>query len=89
MMFNDGIVKIKEIINKNLIGKEIHKLSCRTVFTRLASMGKERSLCLGKDSNGCKELVPFELTWLSNFLVIQFLNSVNKKLSKLPINLMM
>ena len=88
MMFNDGIVKIKEIINKNLIGKVKYiNYHVGQYLPDWHPWEKKGHYVWEKDSNGCKELVPFELTWLSNFFGRpKFLNSVNKKLSKLPIN---
>ena len=88
MMFNDGIIKIKEIIDKKLIGKVNYiNYHVGQYLPDWHPWEKKGHYVWEGDSNGCKELVPFELTWLSNlFGKVKFLNSVNLKLSDLPIN---
>lgn len=88
MMFNDGIIKIEEIIKKKLIG-EINYINYHVgqYLPDWHPWEIKGHYVWEKDSNGCKELIPFELTWLSNlFGKVKFLNSVNSKLSNLPIN---
>ena len=88
MMFNDGIIKIKEIINRKLIGKVNYiNYHVGQYLPDWHPWEKKGHYVWESDSNGCKELVPFELTWLSNlFGKVKVLNSVNIKLSELPIN---
>ncbi len=88
MIFNDGIIKIKEIIKKKLIGKVNYiNYHVGQYLPDWHPWEKKGHYVWESDSNGCKELIPFELTWLSNlFGEIKFLNSVNIKLSDLKIN---
>ena len=87
MLFNDGVIKIREILKKNLIGKVNYiNYHVGQYLPDWHPWEKKGHYVWESDSNGCKELVPFELTWLSNlFGSPKFLNSVNLKLSNLPI----
>jgi len=88
MLFNDGIIKIKEIIKKKLIGKVNYiNYHVGQYLPDWHPWEKKGHYVWDSNSNGCKELIPFELTWLSSiFGKTKFLNSVNLKLSDLKIN---
>jgi hypothetical protein len=85
------IIQIQKIIKKNLIGK-INYINYHVgqYLPDWHPWEKKGHYVWEKDSNGCKELVPFELTWLSKFFgKPKFLNSVSKKLSIYQLSLMM
>ncbi len=88
MIFNDGIEKIKNAIDKKLIGKVNYiNYHVGQYLPDWHPWEKKGHYVWDKDSNGCKELIPFELTWLHNvFGKIDYLNSLNFKLSDLKIN---
>jgi predicted dehydrogenase len=89
MLFNDGIQKIKEILNKNIIGK-VHfiKYHVGQYLPDWHPWENINDFYVGqKETNGCKELVPFELTWLNNFFgKPQALKTFKNKFSNLKIN---
>jgi predicted dehydrogenase len=89
MLFNDGIQKIKEILDKNIIGK-VHfiKYHVGQYLPDWHPWENINDFYVGqKETNGCKELVPFELTWLNNFFgKPQALKTFKNKFSNLKIN---
>jgi predicted dehydrogenase len=88
MIFNEGIERVKDVVNKKLIG-DINYINYHVgqYLPDWHPWEKKGHYVWDKDSNGCKELIPFELTWLHDlFGKIFFLNSINLKLSDLKIN---
>mgnify|MGYP001174702440 CR=1 FL=1 len=88
MMFHDGVKKINQLIKSKKIGSP-HYINYHVglYLPDWHPWEKKGHYVWDKSSNGCKELIPFELTWLHKiFGEIKFLNSVNLKLSKMRIN---
>ncbi len=89
MQFNDSILKIKDILNKNKIGKLYFiKYHVGQYLPDWHPWEDYRKFYVGnKKTNGCKELIPFELSWLSNlFGIPKFINGYKKKFSDLKID---
>ena len=88
MIFHDGVKKISQIVNKDKIGKILYiNYHVGLYLPDWHPWEKKGHYVWDKTSNGCKELIPFELTWLSKiFGEVKYLNSVNLKLSDLKIN---
>ena len=89
MIFNDSFRKVKEIIEKKLIGKiYFAKYHVGQYLPDWHPWESIKDFYVGKkETNGCKELVPFELTWINNlFGEPTILNAVKKKFSNLDIN---
>ena len=88
MIFNDAIMEIKKIINKKKIGKiYFGKYHVGQYLPDWHPWENIKNFYVGrKETNGCKELIPFELNWLSDiFGQPKLVNSYKKKLSNLNI----
>ena len=89
MIFNNSIKIIKNIINQNKIGKVYFvKYHVGQYLPDWHPWENIKDFYVGnKETNGCKELIPFELTWLVDIFGIPRLNfSYKKKLSKLKLD---
>lgn len=89
MIFNDSIMEIKKIINSGLIGKiYFAKYHVGQYLPDWHPWENIKNFYVGrKETNGCKELIPFELNWITNiFGKPKLLNSYKKKLSNLKID---
>ena len=89
MIFNDSFRKVKEIIQKKLIGKiYFAKYHVGQYLPDWHPWESIKNFYVGKkETNGCKELIPFELTWINNlFGKPTILNVEKKKFSNLDIN---
>tara|TARA_B100001057_G_scaffold483108_1_gene559415 strand:+ start:1810 stop:2784 length:975 start_codon:yes stop_codon:yes gene_type:complete len=88
MLFNDGIEKISNLLKNKSIGDICFiKYHVGQYLPDWHPWEKKGHYVWEKNTNGCKELIPFELTWLSKFFgKPKFINSTNLKLSDLKIN---
>jgi predicted dehydrogenase len=89
MLFNDSIKIIKNILKKKLIGKVYFaKYHVGQYLPDWHPWESIKNFYVGKkETNGCKELVPFELTWINNFFGDPtILKTTKNKFSNLDIN---
>ena len=88
MVFNDAIMKIKDLIKKKKIGKVYFgKYHVGQYLPDWHPWQNIKDFYVGrKETNGCKELIPFELNWMTDiFGKPKLINSYKKKLSNLKI----
>ena len=89
MIFNDSIMEIKKIINQKKIGKVYFaKYHVGQYLPDWHPWEKIKNFYVGrKETNGCKELIPFELNWMVDiFGKPKFVDSTKNKLSDLKID---
>ena len=88
MIFNDAIMEIKKIVNQNKIGKVYFgKYHVGQYLPDWHPWQNIKDFYVGrKETNGCKELIPFELNWITDiFGKPKLINTYKDKLSNLDI----
>ena len=88
MIFNDAIMKIKKLINDKKIGKVLFgKYHVGQYLPDWHPWQNIKDFYVSrKDTNGCKELIPFELNWVTDiFGKPKLVNTYKNKLSNLNI----